>query len=74
MNYSIIFKTTQIVITVLLIGLVLIQSKGKGLASGIGNNISFYRSKRGVERFVFISTIFLSVCLVVNSLLTIIFR
>ncbi len=59
----------QIVLCFLLIILTLIQSKGSGLFSAVGSNISFYRSRRGVEKGIFILTIVLSVLLVGNSLL-----
>jgi preprotein translocase subunit SecG len=62
----------QIFIAIVLVALVLIQSKGGGFASGIGNSISFYRSRRGLEKLVFIMTIILTAALVVNSLVLII--
>lgn len=58
----------QIFVSLALIGLVLIQSKGGGFASGIGNSISFYRSRRGLEKLVFVVTIVLGIALVANSL------
>jgi preprotein translocase subunit SecG len=68
----IVLKISQIILTILMIILVEIQAKGKGLASGIGGNFTFYRSKRGVERFIFILTVVVTVLLVVNSLLLVI--
>lgn len=59
----------QVLLAIFLVILVLIQSKGGGFASGIGSSISFYRSRRGLERIVFIATIVLSVALVANSLI-----
>ena len=48
--------------------LILIQSKSQGLSSGIGSAFTMYRSRRGVERLVFILTILFSILLVGNSL------
>jgi protein translocase SecG subunit len=62
----------QIFIAAGLTALVLIQSKGGGFASGIGNSISFYRSRRGLEKLVFTFTIVLAAALVANSLALII--
>jgi len=73
MNIGFLLKIIQIIISVLLIVLILIQSKGKGLASGIGSGISMYRSRRGIEQFLFIFTIILSGLIVVNSVLILIF-
>lgn len=68
----IVFKEAQIVLTLILIFLIQIQAKGKGLASGIGSSFSFYGSKRGVEKFVFIATIISTILLIANSLLLVI--
>lgn len=66
-------QAVQVILAILMTGLVLIQSKGGGFASGIGNQIGFYRSRRGLEKVVFIITIITAVLLVVNSLLLIIY-
>ena len=63
-----VLQVIQIIMALAMIGLVLIQSKGGGFASGVGSSISFYRSKRGLEKIVFIVTIVLAVLLVANSL------
>jgi len=68
----IVLKVLQIILALLMVFLVEIQTKGKGLASGIGGNFTFYRSKRGVERFVFAFTIIVALLLVTNSLLLVI--
>ena len=50
----------QIIISLLLVGLILIQSKGKGLSFDFGGLGETYSSKRGVEKIVFIATIVLA--------------
>jgi preprotein translocase subunit SecG len=50
----------QIIVAVLLIGLIMIQSKGGGLGSAFGGLGGTYRSKRGVERALYILTIVVS--------------
>lgn len=62
-----VLKIIQIVLTLALMAMILIQSKGKGLVSGIGSSFTFYRSKRGVERIVFILTIIIAILLIINS-------
>jgi len=64
-----ILQITHIIMSVAVVGLVLIQSKGGGFASGIGNSIGFYRSRRGLEKLVFILTIIIAILVVANSLL-----
>ena len=68
-----VLQTIQIFLAILIIGLVLIQSKGGGFASGIGSQIGFYRQRRGLEKMVFIVTIIVAILVVINSLLLIIY-
>ncbi|MBI2798184.1 preprotein translocase subunit SecG [Candidatus Saccharibacteria bacterium] len=53
-----------IISAVLLIGCVLLQNQGMGLGSAFGGDSSFYRSKRGIERILFIATIILAIIFV----------
>ncbi len=62
-----IIKMIQLIIAVLLTGLVLIQSKGGGLSSLVGSG-TMYRSRRGLEKIIFIATIVLGVLFSINSL------
>jgi len=63
-----VIKILQIVMVLALTFLVLIQSKGGGLASTFGNAAGYYRTRRGVERLVFSLTIVLSILIVANSM------
>lgn len=60
---------THILIAILFIGLVLMQSKGVGLGTTFGGG-DFYRTKRGVEKAVFILTIVLAVFFSITSFLS----
>jgi len=51
----------QIVVSLLLIGVVLLQQKGTGLGASFGGSGQIYRSKRGLERILFWATIILAV-------------
>lgn len=55
MNLKII-NLAQIAVSLIFIALILIQSKGMGL-SGLIETGGFYRSKRGLEKIIFILTI-----------------
>lgn len=62
----------QIIIAVLLVGSILIQSRGTGLGSAWGGGGELYRSKRGMEKIIFIATIILAgVFLLVSIISTI---
>lgn len=54
-------KIAQIVISVLLMASILLQSRGSGLSGVFGGSSGIYRTKRGVEKSLFISTIVLAV-------------
>ena len=56
------FVFLQITTAILLIGAILLQSRGQGLGSSFGGGGEFYRSKRGLEKLLFWATIIL-VCL-----------
>ena len=50
----------QILIAVLLIVCVALQMQGSGLSTAFGGSGEFYRSKRSIERFLYIATIILA--------------
>lgn len=54
------FLITQIVLAIILIMLVLLQTKGTGLGSTFGGSLGFYRSRRGFEKILFYTTIAVS--------------
>ena len=63
-----ILKIVQILVSIVLVALVLIQSKSAGLSSSLKSSFNMYRSLRGVEKIVFVLTIVFGVLLVLNSL------
>lgn len=68
---------TQIVVSVLVIGLILLQQRGaEGLGSAFGGDSgsAAYRTRRGLERGVFIATIILTIVFVVLALLSVAMR
>lgn len=62
----------QLVTSVLLIVIILMQSKGSGLSSAFGGEGGIYRSKRGVEKLFVYITIFLAFLFLVFSILQVI--
>lgn len=58
----------QIVISSLLILTILVQEKGVGLSAAFGGGGEFYKSKRGLDRGLFIATVVLSVLFILTSL------
>ncbi|MDZ7798724.1 MAG: preprotein translocase subunit SecG [Patescibacteria group bacterium] len=50
-------KIIQMVLSVILITLVLLQNRGSGLGGIFGGEGNVYRTKRGFDKFLFIGTI-----------------
>lgn len=63
----------EIVLSLLLVGLILLQAKGTGLGSTFGGDISFYGTKRGAEKILFIATIITAVLFLATSLISVIY-
>ncbi|MBI2593082.1 preprotein translocase subunit SecG [Candidatus Daviesbacteria bacterium] len=64
-NFILIF---EIILGLLLIGLIILQSKGTGLGSTFGGDMGFYGTKRGAEKMLFILTIIIACLFLLTSL------
>lgn len=63
----------QIVVSLLLVGAILLQQKGTGLSATFGGGDgNVYRTRRGLERIIFIVTIVLIALLLGSAVLNII--
>ena len=62
----------QIIIAILLIVAILLQNRGSGLSNVFGGSSNVYRTKRGLEKKLFIATIVLAVMFLLISLANII--
>ena len=78
---SIVFKVmlelitiVQIISAILLIFGILFQQRGVGLGSAFGGEGTLYRTKRGVERGIFIGTIIFSIIFFSSALAGVILR
>lgn len=63
----------QTILAVLLIAAILIQQRGTGLSGAFGGEGSFYATRRGAERFIFIGTIIIAVLFFAVSVTRILF-
>ena len=50
----------QIIISILLVGAILLQQRGTGLSATFGGEGNVYRTKRGLEKIIFVATIVLA--------------
>ena len=62
----------QMTIAVMLITVILLQSRGTGLSGIFGGTSNVYKTKRGLEKKLFIATIILSILFFLTSLVGII--
>lgn len=62
----------QIILGLLLILLIILQSKGTGLGTTFGGDMGFYGTKRGAEKLLFITTIIISTLFLITSLIGVI--
>lgn len=64
----------QFVSAIMLVATVLMQNRGVGLSAAFGGEGNVYRTKRGVEKGLFIMTILVSVLFIASSLAAVIIR
>jgi preprotein translocase subunit SecG len=50
----------QIIVSILLVGAILLQQRGTGLSAAFGGEGNVYRTKRGLEKLIFVVTIILA--------------
>lgn len=61
----------QIIISITLIGIVLLQGQTSGLGSAFGGDAGLYRTRRGVEKTLFNLTIILASVFLILSTITV---
>jgi preprotein translocase subunit SecG len=64
----------QVISAILLILVILLQQRGAGLGAAFGGGGEIFRTKRGVEKILFISTIILAILFFSSTLLETLLR
>ncbi len=64
-------KIIQVFLAVALTVFVLLQQRGSGLGSAFGGEGNVYRSRRGIENFLFYATIVIAVLFCVSAIVTV---
>ena len=67
MSFENFLNLGQILISLTLILVVLLQAKGSGFGEGLGGTTSSFRTRRGVEKTLFHATIFLVIIFLAMS-------
>lgn len=63
----------QIIVSALLVASILLQRQGSGLSGVFGGEGNVYRTKRGFEKILFISTIVLAILFIALGLLNVLY-
>jgi preprotein translocase subunit SecG len=61
----------QILVSVVLIFVILLQAKGSGFGAGLGGTTSTYRTRRGLEKTLFQATIGLTALFILMSIVSV---
>ncbi len=59
-----VFQIIEMIVAILLLVVILLQQRGTGLGGAFGSEGFVYRSRRGVERFLFQATVGLALLFV----------
>jgi preprotein translocase subunit SecG len=68
------FYIVQIFVSIILIGVLLLQARGSGFSATFSSDSSIYRTRRGVEKTLFNVTIVLAILFVIISILSVAFE
>jgi len=68
-----IYNIIQLVLSIILIIIILLQQKGSGLSGVFGGSSNVYSTKRGVDKILFYTTIVVAILFFGASLLRLVF-
>lgn len=68
------FLIAEIILGTVLVGLIVLQSKGTGLGSTFGGDMGFYGTKRGAEKMLFVLTIVISILFLLTALVGVVIK
>ncbi|MGI8554060.1 MAG: preprotein translocase subunit SecG [Dehalococcoidia bacterium] len=72
MSFVTTLNIAQILVSVVLSVVLILQAKGSGFGAGLGGSTSTFRTRRGVEKTLFQLTIVLVVLFIVISLISVV--
>lgn len=69
-----IFTIVQIIVAALLVVVIILQHRGTEAGIAFGGGGESFRSKRGLEKFLYYATIVLGILFAANSILTLVYQ
>lgn len=69
-----IIQIAQVISALLLIAVILMQNRGTGLSGVFGGASGVFRTKRGIEKTLFTSTIVIAIVFVALSLFSLVYK
>ena len=66
-------NVVQIFVSIVLIGVLLLQARGSGFSATFSSDSSIYRTRRGVEKTLFNATIGLAIFFIIISVISVVF-
>lgn len=69
--HQVILPIIQIILSVLLVAVILLQQRGSGLGAAFGGGSDVFRTKRGVEKILHYATIGIAILFFGNAFLTV---
>lgn len=69
-----IFAIIQVIVSIALVVVIIMQQRGSEAGIAFGGGGESFRSKRGLEKFLFYATIVLAVIFAANSILTLVIQ
>ena len=67
MTFEHALNIAQILVSIVLIFVIVLQAKGAGIGAGLGGSTNTFRTRRGLEKTLFQATIFLTVLFLAMS-------
>jgi preprotein translocase subunit SecG len=68
-----VLKIIQVVLAILLVVAILSQQRGSGLGLAFGGEGNFYRSRRGIEKVLYLATIVIAILFALCALAAVYF-
>ncbi|MEK7653198.1 MAG: preprotein translocase subunit SecG [Patescibacteria group bacterium] len=67
------FNIIQLILATALIVVIILQNRGSGLGAAFGGDSNVYRTKRGMEKFLFRATVVIAIIFFVTAFINVLY-